>query len=415
MLWHVQSDFRALVPRQNNEVHAMRIGIYRPDNQQHPLQQISISQFYDGSIQVCLQAQNEQAMNALKIAMGPVHFMKKTAPLRLYFLTQDKPLMAVFFKKLVENQPEFAPHALSLQAIIGIDPSSANDYPLPTWFKEPWIYSNELQTTYYSGNEVSRFRRVFFKKTDDNFYVSLDTDNAESATRLMQTLTGNRAFPTQTLEKHIPKVISIYTSDNRLLRFFMQKLVEAQPDFSDTATEVLAQMDLSRAHPYSMEEIEHMYPAAQPPAPVEMQQNLNALNAALIYSILYLWSMPLRPIPMHMPSEQPLLLSRTTPVESPAEQNFLDENAETEMICPITNTLMFDPVYARNSGSDRCFERAAIEQWIQRSLQTNSEGVQVARHPLTGTSISMSMLVGNEALKTAIEAYKANAKKLGMK
>ena len=63
-----------------------------------------------------------------------------------------------------------------------------------------------------------------------------------------------------------------------------------------------------------------------------------------------------------------------------------------EFLCPITLTLMRDPVIGPDGHS---YERTAITQW----LQTNPHS------PLTRQPMTVQMLQSNYSLKTAIERY----------
>jgi len=65
-----------------------------------------------------------------------------------------------------------------------------------------------------------------------------------------------------------------------------------------------------------------------------------------------------------------------------------------ELVCPITQTLMVDPV---STCDGHTFERTAIERWLQTSN----------RSPLTGLPLGSKALTPSHALRALAEAHAA--------
>eukprot|EP00967_Tisochrysis_lutea_P146224 scaffold275694_cov27-Tisochrysis_lutea.AAC.1 len=79
----------------------------------------------------------------------------------------------------------------------------------------------------------------------------------------------------------------------------------------------------------------------------------------------------------------------------PTSSSDLSATPPAEFVCPITRSLMKDPV---STIDGQVFERAAIERWFRRH-QTN---------PLTGKPVESTVLVPNLPLASLIAAYLAN-------
>ncbi|KAL0025586.1 hypothetical protein WJX79_004293 [Trebouxia sp. C0005] len=71
-----------------------------------------------------------------------------------------------------------------------------------------------------------------------------------------------------------------------------------------------------------------------------------------------------------------------------------------ELICPITQTLIYDPVLTVQGN---VYERAAITEW----LQTHTTD------PLTNAHLTVLTLIPCNPIKSEIEAFKAEVRKLG--
>lgn len=78
------------------------------------------------------------------------------------------------------------------------------------------------------------------------------------------------------------------------------------------------------------------------------------------------------------------------------------ENKHAEFICPITQTLMFDPVIVQCDKKGHSFERAGIEQWLSNNQN----------HPLTNQILQNKNLIPNQNLKALIHKKVDNLQKL---
>ena len=80
--------------------------------------------------------------------------------------------------------------------------------------------------------------------------------------------------------------------------------------------------------------------------------------------------------------------------------SFCSENAPNDMICPITQQIMTNPVITRNGHT---FDRAAL----QKSIDQNDPNCPMTREPLT-----MNEVAPNLALKSRIEKWITTQKEI---
>ena len=76
-----------------------------------------------------------------------------------------------------------------------------------------------------------------------------------------------------------------------------------------------------------------------------------------------------------------------------AETGENDSEMPPELLCPITLTLMADPV---TTVDGMTYERYAIETWLQANNTS----------PLTGEPLPVKLLVPNTALRSQIQRYR---------
>ena len=74
----------------------------------------------------------------------------------------------------------------------------------------------------------------------------------------------------------------------------------------------------------------------------------------------------------------------------------MDSELPPELLCPITLTLMHDPV---TTVDGMTYERYAIETWLQTHHTS----------PLTGEALPVKLLVPNTALRSQIQRYQERA------
>jgi U-box domain len=79
--------------------------------------------------------------------------------------------------------------------------------------------------------------------------------------------------------------------------------------------------------------------------------------------------------------------------ETPSPTNATEDRVPTEFVCPISLSIMKDPVVSRYGQS---FERSAIIQWIGKGNETD---------PLTRRPLSLSDLISNHQLRMRIRRW----------